>query len=109
MSKETVSGTGVADNSSTPPNSNTAGARLLVSRSRKLVASRLNVRMRSKLPFEHLERVDSNVCVALSDVEIDALELLPHHVFQPLFFFGTALLQSAGTVSAGATMLKSTS
>ena len=41
--------------------------------------------MWSKLPFEHLERVDRDIRVALRDVEIDALELLPHHVFMPRF------------------------
>src|SRR5262249_27579677 len=43
--------------------------RLLISRC-KLLTPRLNIRMRAKLPFEHLERVDRNIRVTLRDVEI---------------------------------------
>jgi hypothetical protein len=45
--------------------------------------------MRPELSLEHLERVDSDVCVALSDVEVDALELLSHLGFLSCFFFRT--------------------
>src|SRR5215213_11266927 len=47
---------------------------------RQLLAPRLDLRMSTKLPLEHLERVDGDVRVTLRDVEVDALELLSHHV-----------------------------
>src|ERR1041385_5346138 len=51
--------------------------------------------MRAKLPFEHLERVDGDIRVTLGDVEINALELLPHHVLV-LRSVGRSVFRSSG-------------
>ena len=65
--------------------------------------------MRPKLPFEHLERVDRDVRVTLRDVEIDALELLAHHVFVPRFIRRTGFVERHHWRVGSRTMLKSTS
>src|SRR5215207_1305031 len=69
--------------------------RLFLSARCKLLATRLNIRMRPKLPFEHLERIDSNIRVTLNDIKIYALQLLAHHGFKPRFFRWTRCFTSS--------------